>query len=256
MSEQFQDEIPEDPLATGADKDIQRQAAATVQDLFSRAFRLSVTHGEWDAKRLEELVNGISNWQKAGVDDDARATRLALILSGLDQWGVAYAQAFKLTAIPALTRLMGDVRTRLTPEEEARFQQKFESLQTIEVAAIDFKIDLRRSIHLALWHAMIAGEEREDAMGVLACLGGALVHLVEAMPLTGWRLVADALTHIQLQCLNEGLVAEGLGQEMTQALFDSLRNTLPTENFNRIMALSTKALLDWQQTKRTRQELK
>ena len=241
--------IPQDMLLTAVNPDAQRQAAATVQDVFARVFRLAVDAEVKEENLLAELASGLFNWQRAGDSADARAARLALILSGLDQWGVAYAQAFDLAALPALTWLMGELRTRLNAEEDALLQQKFELLQAEESAAVDFKIELRRAIHLALWHAMIAGEDKDDALRVLACLGGALVQLCRAMPNLGWRLVADTLTHVQLRCL-DGLAAAGLGQEMTQALFASLRQSLAEEEFNRIMALSGRVLIEWQQAKR------
>lgn len=242
--------IPEDSLLATVSVEEQRQAAATVQDVFARLFRHSMDESARDSGLVEELDTGLANWCKAGATADTRAARLAMILSGLDQWGLAYAQSFELAALPALTELMGNLRTRLDPEEEARFQRKFELIQSEENAAIDFKIDLRRSIHLALWHAMIAGDDEEDALRILSYLGGAMVHLTRTMPSLGWRLVADTLTHIQLRCLNDGLAAEGLGQEMTQATFESLRRTLAADEFNRIMALSTRALMEWQQARR------
>lgn len=242
--------VPQDALAGVAPVDIQRQAAATVQDVFARLFRYSLDQNSADSGLMEELRNGLANWSRAGGSADGQAARLAMILSGLDQWGLAYAQSFDLAALPPLTELMGNLRTPLTAEEDARFQQKFDAIQNQENAAMDFKIDLRRSIHLALWHAMIACDNDDDALRILAYLGGALVHLVRTMPSLGWRLVADTLTHIQLRCLNDGLAAEGLGQKMTQATFESLRRSLESDEFNRIMALSTRALMEWQQAKR------
>lgn len=243
--------IPSDPLAGLASPEEQRQAAHMVQDAFARIFRLAVGASEGDAEvELGQIKTVLKQWAVAGIDDDAKALRLVLLLAGLDQWGLAYTQAFNLSGIPVLSQLLGDLRTDLDSASDARFLRQFEALDANECAAQDFKMELRRHLHLALWHAMIAGDNREDALQVLNQLGSMMLALIQRMPTLGWRLVADALAHIQIQCLTDGLAQEGLAQETTQALFASLRQVLPREQHDSIMAHATSALLSWQQARR------
>ncbi|QDX80260.1 hypothetical protein B9N43_02660 [Denitratisoma sp. DHT3] len=243
--------IPADPLAALLSPEAQRQAAHTVQETFARVFRLAVGEGAAaEDAELAGIADALRLWLEATPDAEARALRLALLLGGLDQWGLAYTQAFGLVGIPALSRLLGDLRTGLDAAADARFLRQFEAVEAEEFAAQDFKVELRRHLHLALWHAMIAGDSRDDALRVLAQLGGMMLALLRAMPTLGWRLVADALAHIQIQCLDEGLAREGLAQETTQALFESLRQTLPRQDHDRIMAHAARALLAWQRARR------
>lgn len=244
---------PVDPLAALLPPEAQRQAAHTVQEAFARVFRLAVGEGAagGDAEGdLADIEAALRLWLESTPDAEARTLRLALLLAGLDQWGLAYTQAFGLVGIPALSRLLGALRSGLDAVADARFLRQFEAVEAEEAAAQDFKVELRRHLHLALWHAMIAGDHRDDALRVLAQLGGMLVALTRAMPTLGWRLVADALAHIQIQCLNDGLAQEGLAHQTTQALFESLRQALPREQYERIMAHATQALLAWQRARR------
>lgn len=243
--------IPADGLVALAPVDVQKLAARMAQDAFSQVFRLTLN--EDDAGRAQgvaELSVALRNWSAAGVGDDVRALRLALIVAGLDQWGLAYSQAFGLAAIPGLSELVGALRVGLDPQQEAKFQQQFAAIEASEGNAIDFKIDLRRAIHLALWHAMIACEEREQATAILVRLGGMMTALVTTMPELGWRLVADALAHVQIRCLSEGLAADGLARDMNEALFAALSNELPAPVRDRVMAHATRAVLGWQQARR------
>lgn len=242
--------IPADPLACLVSPEVQRQAAHAVQEAFARVFRLAVGESPEAGPELIRIEATLRRWVESSAGDDARALRLALLLTGLDQWGLAYTQAFGLVGIPALSQLMGALRTGLDAEADAHFLACFEALEADEFAAQDFRVELRRHLHLALWHAMIASDNREDALVVLAQLGGMMLALVRAMPTLGWRLVADALAHIQIQCLRDGLAVEGLAQETTQTLFASLRQALPREQHDRIMAHATQALLAWQQARR------
>lgn len=239
--------LPPDPLADFASPDVQRQAARTAQDAFARVFRLSIE--ATDAERragVDELVSVMRNWSKAGGDDAARALRLAMLVAGADQWGLAWSQAFSLSAIPGLTELLGALRTGLDAEEESRFLQKFEAIAAEEANAIDFKVELRRGIHLALWHSAIASDERDEALRLAAQLGSMLLVLARDMPVAGWRLVADALAHIQIRCLSEGLAASGVGQEATQSLFAALSRELPKAQRDPIMAHAAQAVVAWQ----------
>ena len=109
-------ELPSDRLAPIVSPDTQRLAARMAQDGFATLFRLTV---DGDAQRvaaaLADLETRGRNWCAAGHSAEATALRAALLISGLDQWGLAYSQAFGLTAIPALSALLGALR-RLADE--------------------------------------------------------------------------------------------------------------------------------------------
>ncbi|ENO90521.1 hypothetical protein [Thauera linaloolentis] len=245
--------ISPDPLAVHADSQTQRQAAHMAQEAFARVFRLSV--GEADEARLRgvaQLHRELDDWACAGADDEARALRRALLLSGMDQWGVAWSQAFGLLAIPGLTELIGALRTGLDAPDEARFLRQFEAIGQAEENAIDFKVELRRGVHLALWHSSIATQDRDEALRLASQLGGRLLGLMtREMPVIGWRLVADALAFIQIRCLADGLASEGVGQEATQALFGALARELPQAQRDRVMAHAARAVIAWQQASRS-----
>lgn len=248
--------LPPDPLAPHADAATQRQAARLAEQSFARAFRLSVSaSAPARVKGVEELRSDLADWASAGVDDAARALRLALLVSGMDQWGLAWSRAFGLAAIPALTELIGALRTGLDAQAEARFLRQFDAIAAAEENGIDFKVELRRGLHLALWHSSIASADRDEALRLAGELGSQLLALTRAMPRAGWRLVADALAFIQIRCLAEGLAAEGVGQEATQALFGALARELPTELRDLVMAHANRAVLAWQQAGRASQQV-
>ena len=140
-----------DRLAAALPADAQRQAAHVAQDAFSTAFRLSV---DGDLPGRDAALAEV---------DEARTLRRVLLASGLDQWGLAYSQAFELAAIPALSALLGSLRTSLDGADDARFQRLYAGLDKVETDPIEFKIELRRNIHLALWHAMTACDDRVEA---------------------------------------------------------------------------------------------
>ncbi len=242
--------IPPDPLAAIVSPDDQRKAARMAQDAFAQVFRRAVGEaggaGDVDAAQ----VSALANWSRAAGNEQGAALRLALLLTGLDQWGLAWTQAFDLAALPALSDLVGRLRTGLDPQADARFLAQFDAIARAEENAIDFKVELRRGIHLALWHAAIAGDERDEALRLAGRLGGLMLALVKAMPQTGWRLVADALAHIQIRCLADGLAADGIGQEATQALFAALSRELPAEHRDAVMRHATQAAIQWQQARR------
>ena len=241
-------DIPPDALAGLASIDVQRQAARQVQEAFARVFRISLgeTTGAADGA---ELATMLGNWCAAGGSEDGRALRRALIVAGLDQWGLAYSRAFGLVAIPALSALLGELRTALGVREDARFQRYFAAIDEAEGNGIDFKIVLRRDIHLALWHAMIASEDRDDALRILETLGSLLLSLTAAMPQLGWRLIADTVAHIQIRCLAGGLASDGLAGELNGELFASLQHAL--SEWRTIAAHAGNVVLAWQQAQRT-----
>lgn len=243
--------IPADVLAAWVPPEVQRQAAHNAQDAFSRVFRLSLDGNPAAIPAgLAAIGNRLQQWADAGGNATADALRLALLVAALDQWGLAYSQAFDLPAIPGLSELIGGLRNRLDAPAEARFQQQYAAIDGTESSAIDFKVELRRGIHLALWHAMIASEERDEALRILGQLGGMMIALVGFMPQLGWRLVADALALVQIRCLEKGLAGSGLAQETTQGLFAALRQGLTKDSHDRIMAHATQAVLAWQQAQR------
>lgn len=241
--------IPADELAALTDADTQRLAARMAQDMFAEVFRKAFTPDpEQLGKALRELETRCVDWYLAGDSDDAKALRLALLISGLDQWGLAYTQAFSLTAIPALSALLGALRSRLNAQSDALFQRYFNRVERVETDAIDFKVDLRRGIHLALWHAIAACESADDAEALLQTLGSLMLTLDQRMPTLGWRLLADALAHIQIGLLNE--TSTDLARDSTQQLFESLRQALPQERYQTILSHASQALLAWQQARR------
>lgn len=248
--------LPPDPFATHVDAATQRQAARLAEESFARAFRLSVAESEpARLKGVSELRADLADWVAAGADDEVRALRLALLVSGMDQWGLAWSRAFELAAIPALTELIGALRTGLDARAEARFLRQFAAVVAAEENVIDFKVELRRGLHLALWHSSIATADRDEALRLAGELGSQLLALTRAMPRAGWRLVADALAFIQIRCLADGLAAEGVGQEATQALFGALSRELPAALRDLVMAHASRAVLAWQQAGRASQQV-
>jgi len=245
--------FPADQLAALANTDTQRLAARMAQDVFAGIFRMvcEPAPGQ-DEKMLDEVESRCINWCQAGGEDSGRALRTALLISVLDQWGLAYTQAFELTAIPALSALIGALRGGLDPRSDALFQQYFQQLEEQEAAAIDFKVELRRGIHLALWHAMVACASTAEAQTVLQPLGSMMVALNAAMPNLGWRLLADALAHIQIGLLRDAGAASEVARESTQLLFESLQHALPPERYQTIMRHSGQVLLAWQQASRAK----
>ena len=243
-------EIPADQLAALVSPDTQRLAARMAQDAFTTLFRLTLDGDQEKlGAALAELDSRGRNWCQAGDGAEASALRMALLISGLDQWGLAYTQAFGLTAIPALSALLGALRSSLDSADDARFQRYFERIEQVEADAVDFKIELRRNIHLALWHAMTACDEEQDAQRILQALGSMMLALARRLPLLGWRLLADALASIQIRLLTD-TAAGSMAQETTQQLFAALRQNLPAEQYQAILAYSGQAVVAWQQSRR------
>lgn len=244
-------DIAPDQLAGLVSPDAQRTAARMAQDAFAGIFRLSLAN---DPARLgtamAELEPQCFNWCQAGDGEAARAVRLALLIGGMDQWGLAYSQAFDLTALPALTALLGALRNRLDAAGDSRFLQYFAQIDRVEADAIDFKVELRRSIHLALWHAMVACDDADEARHILQSLGSLMLAVAERMPQVGWRLLADALASIQISLLADPARLTGLAHENTQQLFAALGQALPKERYQAILAYSGQAVLAWQQSRR------
>ena len=248
-------QISADQLAKLANTDTQRLAARMAQDVFAGVFRQAVvSDAAPDVGVLGEVAAHCYDWCQAGASDEARALRLALLISGLDQWGLAYTQAFKLDAIHPLTALIGGLRTRLDARNDTLFQKYFEQIDGVESDAIDFKVDLRRGIHLALWHAMAACETPEQIEAIVQALGSMMVALNQQMPELGWRLLADALANIQIAMLSDVVPESAQAQEGTQQLFASLRHALPQERYQAILAHSGQVVVAWQQASRVKKD--
>ena len=244
--------IPADQLAATANADTQRLAARMAQDVFAGVFRQAVLADAAQGEAvLAEVAARCFNWCQAGGDEPSCALRLALLISGLDQWGLAYTQAFKLNAIPELSALIGALRNRLDARGDARFQQYFRQIDEVESDAIDFKVELRRSIHLALWHAMAACETAEQVKNIVQPLGSMMVVLTQQMPELGWRLLADALANIQICLLSDTAPATPQAQEGTQQLFASLCHALAQDCYQNILAHSGQVVIAWQQASRS-----
>ena len=246
--------LPIDTLSALANADDQRAAARLAQDVFAGVFRQAFTPDQVQlGKVLMELEARSLAWCQEAASDDAGTLRLALLITGLDQWGLAYTQAFNLNAIPALTALIAALRSRLDAKADARFQQYFSLIEEVETDAVDFKIDLRRGIHLALWHAMAACETAEEAQTVLLPLGNLMLTLDRQMAELGWRLVADALAHIQIGLLDEKSEMTELARESTQQLFESLRHAMPIERYQAIQRHAGQVVVGWQQLRRSKE---
>jgi hypothetical protein len=242
----------EDAFAAILDEQTQIQAAHTAQDAFARLFRATLDENpEQRSVTLTETARLLSSWTHGGqAQGQAAHARLALVLAALDQWGLAYSQAFGMVTTVLLTDLLGVLRNDLSVETEAACQRWYEAIDAQEANAFAFKVALRRGIHLALWHAMIASENKDDAYAVLQALGGLMVSLHHLMPQAGWRLLADTLAHIQIRCLSHGLAASGLAQESTQDFLAAIRRELPAEVSDAAFAHATQALLAWQAARR------
>ncbi len=239
-----------DSLAATLPPAAQREAAHVAQDAFATIFRLTVAGGMRDCDAaLAAVGQRCRNWCAAG-DDAARTLRRVLLVAGLDQWGLAYSQAFGLAAIPALSALLGSLRTAMDTAEDARFQRLFAQLDAVESDAVNFKIELRRNIHLALWHAVSACDDAAEAQRIVRALGSLMLALTRRMPLLGWRLLADALASIQIRLLGAEEPVGGMAEEGTRQLFAALSQSLPPEQYQAILALSGQAVLAWQQARR------
>jgi hypothetical protein len=242
--------LPEDSLAPLASREVQQQAARLVQEAFAAAFRLTIeASAEQCQLALQKLAAHLLEWTRMASREEALLRR-TLLLAGLDQWGLAFSETFGASALAGLTSLVGLLRNDMDIQEEAVCQGYLQRIQDEEGAAFDFKILLRRELHLALWHAMIAADEADEAESIMRHLGALLLGVYEQMPTHGWRLLADALASIQMRCLSQGLAIEGLAQETTQSLFVSLASALPEVVCARVMEQSSNAVRAWQEARR------
>jgi hypothetical protein len=243
--------LPPDPLAALAPRDVQLQAARLAQEAFAAAFRLGAEAGP-GGMRVEvvtKLAGHLNAWASMAASEE-QIVRRVLLMTGIDQWGLAYSQIFGPGALGGVSALIGTLREPIRIEDEAGAQEYFETIRGDEAAGFEFKIELRRGLHLALWHSMIASEDREEAFEILQALGGMMVALTREMPTLGWRLVADALALIQIRCLSQALATQGLARETTTELFAALARDLPDEVRQATMQLAAESVLAWQQAQR------
>lgn len=239
-----------DPLAPLAPREAQLTAARSVQDAFSQAFRLTLDGGDDRRAGIARLAPPLLDWCRMGGSDDARALRQALLFSGLDQWGQAWSRCYGAGAMTGLSELLGCLRDALDPAAEAAVQAAFSQLGEDEANAFSFKAELHKSILVSLWHALIAEEDRDSATAIANQLGGLLLGLLESMPENGWVVIASVLADIQIRCLAHQLAQQGLAQEMTQALFAAVAQSLSDEDRKRIMGGAAQATVAWQQAQR------
>lgn len=239
-----------DPLADKLPRETQIQAARLAQDGFAHAFRLTVESTPAERpKQIILAVKKLSDWVNEPANHEQSALRSAMLLSGLDQWGLAYTQVFGAAAMTGLSELVSGLRASLTDGEGAT--EAIERINDDQASAFSFKSELRKSIHLALWHSMIEDEEHDSATAILKQLGGMMLRLVDTMPDLGWIIVAHTLADIQIRCLAHQLATTGLPQEMTQELFGALNQQLPAERREKIMSGATQTVIAWQQSTRS-----
>lgn len=239
-----------DPLAEILPHQTQMDAARHAQDGFAHAFRVTLeTPASERPQAIAEAAKKLGNWINEPAEREQSALRAAMLLSGLDQWGLAYSEIFGAEAMAGLSALVGRLRAALPGDENSG--DPLRQINDNQAAAFSFKAELRKAIHLALWHSMIAEEDRENAESILKQLGGMMLRLTESMPDLGWIIVAHTLADIQIRCLAHQLATTGLAQEMTQALFGALNLQLPPEQRKKIMAGATQTVIAWQQSNRS-----
>lgn len=253
MSSDLSQSLPDDPCADLAPSDVQQQAARLVQEAFGAAVRLTA---QGEGKSLEDalarLADHLREWSRM-ASPEAAEFRLALILAGLDQWGLAYSQAFGADMLGGVSSVLGNLRDCLDLAEESACQVFLDRIHDEEACGLEFKITFRRDLHLALWHSLISVEERPQAEALLKLIGGLLLALNKAMPSLGWRLIADTLATIQIRCLQHGLAGEGLARDMTEALFEGLSTELPESVRELVAEHSAAAVHAWREASRQTQ---
>lgn len=244
---------PHDALAALASPAVQKEAAELAHDGFARIFRLIAEGDEAAAELgLSIIESRARDWAGKDADGERATLRLALLISGLDQWGLAWSQAFDLAALPGLTRLLGNLRNPLDVEASARFEQQFAAIEACEENAIDFKMELRRGIHLALWHALAACETEAEQDTLIRKLGGLMLALMQGMPNWGGHLLADSIAHIQLRLLSAG-TPDARAESATQRLLEALTRALPAERSKTIMAQAAQLVIAYQTAHRNAQ---
>lgn len=239
---------PQDELAGLINPASQQEAATLAQDGFTRIFRLLVEGDEAAAELgLALIETRAREW--AAREPDAAPARLALLVSGLDQWGLALCQAFDLQALPGLTTLLGNLRNALDAQATAKFEQAFTAIEAREENAIDFKMALRRGIHLALWHALAASEEAAEQARLTQQLGSLMLALVRNMPNWGGHLLADSLAHLQLRLL-QSASPNPAAEAATATLFESLQQTLGAAAWTSILNRAAQLVIAYQAAQR------
>lgn len=242
---------PHDALAGLISPALQKEAANLAQDGFTRVFRL-LTEGDESAAELglSVIETRARGWAFDGQEGDAALMRLALLVSGLDQWGIALTQALSLQALPGLTALLGNLRMPLDAQAGARFEQLFADVEAREENAIDFKMELRRGIHLALWHAIAASDDEAERTQLIQRLGSQMLSMTQNMPTWGGHLLADSIAHIQLRLLS-ATQADAVAEAATSELFGALQQALGQAQGRTIFGQAAQLVLAYQSAQRT-----
>jgi len=237
-----------DALAEQLPRNTQIHAARLAQDGFSHAFRLTLEAPVAERQtRIADAAKKLLDWVSEAADPARSALRLGALLSGLDQWGLAYSHVFGTTAMAGLSELVSNLRAA-APDGAVDSGEAIVRINGEEGCALSFKAELHKAIHLALWHSMIADADPESAARLLTQLGGMMLALLKSMPNLGWIVVANTLADIQIRCLAHGLASTGLAQEMTQQLIDALNRELPAGQREKIITSATQTVLAWQQS--------
>lgn len=241
------DTLPPDPLLCLVAHDIQRAAARSAADAFARSFALTLDSAPAARQAgIGELAARLADWCQV-PGREAQATRLALLLAALDQWGLVWSQTFGVDATVGLTELVGALRNPLDPAAEAACQAAYTQLQAAEAHGFTFKAETARAIHLALWHSLIAETQRDTALHLAEALGGLLLSTHTRLPQTGWLIVAGSLADLRIRSQTHQLANEGLALEMTQQVQTALAQALPPADRQRLFAAVAQAVAAWQQ---------
>lgn len=109
-----------DPVADLAPHALQREAARLAQEAFALAFRQTLEgKGEERPQIIAQIVQRLMGWAndkregEAGDHHAGRHLRQAMLLSGLDQWGLAYAQVYGPSAMTGLSAMVAGLRAGL-----------------------------------------------------------------------------------------------------------------------------------------------
>jgi hypothetical protein len=166
-----------DPLATQIEPAAQLRTARLVQDAFAQTFKQTLELDE------NQRRNGVAASCRKLLDacleaGEAMPFHQAMTISGLDQWGLAYCQAFGAEALAGVTELLTALKYALARDgQDEACQAALKQLHASEAAAFTYKAELHKGIQLALWHAMIASEARDPAEELLKLAGGRLLGL-------------------------------------------------------------------------------
>jgi len=110
---------PLDTLDPVVARDAQEQAARLVQDAFVQIFRHTLESTQQARVGAVVTISGLLAEWASMADAEGAAARKALLLAGLDQWGLAWSQAFGpacMLGITALDRRCASALMDVAPE--------------------------------------------------------------------------------------------------------------------------------------------